>query len=56
MEEKLVEMEEDKVESKEQEKIATPSQVDNFCDNGTALIVKVLTGVYSSSRTHQDNE
>ena len=42
MEEKLVEIEEDKVESKEQEKIATPSQVDNFCNNGTALTVKNL--------------
>ena len=56
MEEKLIKTEVDKVERKEQEKVATPSQVDDFCDNGTALTVKVLLGVYSGSRTHQDNE
>ena len=49
-------MEEDKVKSKEQEKVATPPRADNFCDIDTALTVEVLSGVYSSSRTHHDNE
>ena len=54
--EKLVEMEEDKVKSKEQEKITSPSQVYTFYDHDTALTIKVLSGIYSSSRTNQDNE
>ena len=33
-----------------------PPRADNFCDNDTTLTVKVLSGVYSSSRTHRDNE
>ena len=56
VEEKFIKTEVDKIKRKEQDKVATTSQVDNFCDNGTALIVKVLLGVYSSSRTHQDNQ
>ena len=54
VEEKLVEIEEDKVESKEQENIATPSQVDNFCNNGTALTVKNLN--FSILISWSDNE
>ena len=49
-------MEEDKVESKEQEKITTLSQVYTFYDHDTALTVKILSGIYSSSRTIQNNE
>ena len=56
VEEKLNKMEVDKVESKEHENVSTPPQVNFSCDNDTALTVNLLSGDYSSSRTHQNDE